>query len=154
MSLLVAAGIGAMAAGGAMTAFGGSDPYQSFTPPSYDYERNTINPMMWGQLGGQMAGQPSQADVQMRTALMKSISQNYKDSLNMAGSDYAGRGVFDSGWMGQKQGQLLGQRAQMESEATNQMWQNILARQMAAQGMTSNYLAGARAGSGTYTQRG
>lgn len=127
--------------------------YESFTPPAYTMERNALNPMMWGQLNQQMTGKPTAADWQMRNANMAGIGQGYRDSLNLAKSDFAGRGVFDSGWMAGKQGQLLNQRAGQEADAVSQFWNNIMMRQMQAQGTTSNVLAGARAGSGTYTQR-
>lgn len=128
--------------------------YESFTPPSYNFERGTLNPMMWGQMNKQMSGEPTPADWASRVAGMRGIGQNFKDTLNMAKSDYAGRGIFDSGWMGQKHGHLLNQRAGQESDLVNQFWNNIAMRQMQAQGLAGQTLAGARAGSGTYTTKG
>ncbi len=128
--------------------------YESFTPPSYDKERGALNPMIWGQMNKQMAGKPTPADWGMRTAMMQAIGQNFKGNLNTTKSDFAGRGVFDSGWMQRAHGGLLNQRAGQEADATKQFWQNIMQRQMAAQGMASQHLAGARAGSGTYTTKG
>ncbi len=128
--------------------------YASFEPPKYGNVRGKLNPMMWGQLNAQMSGEPTAADWAARVAGMQGIGQGFKDTLNFAKSDYAGRGVFDSGWMGQEHGRLLNQKAGQEAGLVNQFWNNIMMRQMQATGMAGNVIAGARAGSGRYTWEG
>lgn len=127
--------------------------YESFTPEAYNYERNALNPMIWGTLAQQMKGEPTIADWQNRNAGMRAIQQQYRDTSQAAGMDFGARGLGDSGWQSQRQGQLLGGRAGSEANVMNQFFQNILARQMQATGQAGGYLAGARAGSGTYTTK-
>jgi hypothetical protein len=127
--------------------------YESFTPPSYGAERNALNPMIWDMLGKQMSGEPTPADWHNRSANLNAVRQQWLDANRATGTDYGSRGLGDSGWLKQAEGRLLGQRAGMESQVLADFWNNILARQMQATGQTGNYLAGARAGSGTYTQR-
>lgn len=128
--------------------------YESFTPASYGAERSALNPLIWGTLNEQMSGRPQTADWQNRSAGLQANRQQWKDSSRQAGMDFGARGLGDSGWQGQRQGQLLGQRAAGEADIMASFWNNILERQMQATGTGANYLAGARAGSGTYRQKG
>ena len=133
---------------------GGGGFYESFTPPKYDFERGMINPQLWGWMQQGMKGKPQAEDWQWLTGINQTIGQNYEDAWKQWRGNYAGRGVLDSGWTGQKQAGLLGQRAGQESEALAQMYQNIMARKLQAQQLTGGYLGQARAGSGTYTMKG
>ena len=128
--------------------------YESFTPPPYTAERSALNPLIISQLNQAASGKPTVADWQNRSAGLRAVEQQHKDASRFAGMDFGARGLGESGWQGQRQGQLLGQRAGAQADVFNQFFQNILARQMEATGMQSDYLAGARAGSGTITQRG
>ena len=146
LSLLIAAG-----GMGASTLAGmGGQGQGSYSPLPYTAEKGAINPTLWAFLNKQMEGKPQDEDWQGLGAANAQIQQNYKDALQSAGTNFAGRGVFDSGWMQQRKGGLLSQRAGQESGANANMWQNILGRQLQAQNMTQQLLAGARAGSGTY----
>ena len=131
-----------------------SDLYESFTPPDYSMERGTLNPMIWGTLAQHMRGEPTAADWQNRRAGLRSVQQQWRDASQVAGMDFGARGLGDSGWQSQRQGQLLGGRAASEADVMNQFFQNILARQQQATAQSANQLAGARAGSGTYTFKG
>ncbi len=125
--------------------------YESFTPADYTAELSALNPMIWNQLNADMSGQPSLADWQNRSAGLRSVQQQYRDAQQLAGMDFGARGLGDSGWQSQRQGQLLGERASSQADVISQFFQTILDRQTGATATAADYLACAQAGSGTYT---
>jgi len=147
-------GLGAGLGGAASSLFGGmmggGQTSAKFTPFPYNEEKSAVNPRLWAYLNTAMEGKTQDEDWQGLNATMAHIRQNYLDSLKANAGNFAGRGIFDSGWFQKRKGELLGQRAGQESGATSNMYQNILNRQLGAQDYVQQLLANARAGGGTY----
>jgi len=149
MSLLALGSLALTGLGAAGSLMGNSSG-GSFKPLGYGTERGAINPMMWGQLQEALKGKPTPEDWNWYTSMMGNIGQNYTNALNATKANFAGRGIYDSGWMNQRSNAFASDRASQESAALAQIYQNAIARQLEAQNLTGQYLAGARAGSGTY----
>jgi len=124
-----------------------------FRPLPYDTEKGVLNPMTMENLKRGLDPNPTKGEAGAHQSLQEQVRQNYKSSLMNTGSNMAGRGVFDSGWMGQKKAGLLGDRAANEASATGQLWQGIANRRKTSADLAQQFLAQARAGSGTYSQK-